>query len=293
MSVSNYIASIRASRDKIHDKLVSMELAQSGDKLAKLANTIEGIPYNKELKGSVQEGGTYAIPQGYHDGKGYVQGVGGGGNYELMPPQEVEPTKSGFTVDKGDYYGLSGVTVKPIPDIYQDVSDVNVLPGEVLSGKIYVDSDGTPTPGEMDNNGTVNKTLDTTTTEWPIAKGYHSGEGKMRIVLETKTNVEPQRDIVAVEPTPGKVLSKVTIAPIPTNLQDVTPVTAEGQYVLEDYTIVDSSGTPVDGTMPNKGAINGSIDGLITTSYTVPAGYHNGNGTVSLTNDIENALAAI
>ena len=45
--------------------------------------------------------------------------------------------------------------------------------------------------------------------------------------------------------------------------------------------------------MANNGAITGTIDGLTTTSYTVAAGYHNGSGTVSLTSDIEDALAAI
>ena len=41
-----------------------------------------------------------------------------------------------------------------------------------------------------------------------------------------------------------------------------------------------------------NGAIQATIDGLTTTSYTVPAGHTTG-GTVSLTSDIEDALAAI
>jgi len=44
--------------------------------------------------------------------------------------------------------------------------------------------------------------------------------------------------------------------------------------------------------MVNNGAISATIDGLTTTSYSVPSGYTTG-GTVSLTNDIETALAAI
>ena len=39
--------------------------------------------------------------------------------------------------------------------------------------------------------------------------------------------------------------------------------------------------------------INATIDGLTVTSYTIPSGRHSGYGTVSLTSDIENALAAI
>ena len=44
--------------------------------------------------------------------------------------------------------------------------------------------------------------------------------------------------------------------------------------------------------MTNNGAITATIDGLTVTSYSVPAGYTSG-GTVSLTDDIEQALAAI
>ena len=44
--------------------------------------------------------------------------------------------------------------------------------------------------------------------------------------------------------------------------------------------------------MVNNGAMNKSIDGLTTTSVTIPSGYTSG-GTVSMTTDIETALAAI
>ena len=55
-------------------------------------------------------------------------------------------------------------------------------------------------------------------------------------------------------------------------------------------------GTKITGTMANNGQISATITGLgsVTgdTQYTIPAGYTTG-GTVSLTNDIETALAAI
>ena len=51
-------------------------------------------------------------------------------------------------------------------------------------------------------------------------------------------------------------------------------------------------GEEVEGSIVSNGAISGSINGLTTMSYTIPAGYTTG-GTVSLTNDIETALAAI
>ena len=62
--------------------------------------------------------------------------------------------------------------------------------------------------------------------------------------------------------------------------------------MLTGKAIVNAAGETVQGSMPNNGAVNGSFDGLTTTSYTVPAGYTSG-GSVSLTDDIETALAAI
>ena len=45
--------------------------------------------------------------------------------------------------------------------------------------------------------------------------------------------------------------------------------------------------------MTDQGTVTATIDGITTSSYTIPAGKHSGSGTVSLTNDIETALAAI
>lgn len=74
--------------------------------------------------------------------------------------------------------------------------------------------------------------------------------------------------------------------------QDVSSVTAAAADVLANKVIVNSEGELVTGTMPNNGAVNAEIDGLTTTTYQVAAGYTSG-GTVSLTDDIETALAAI
>ena len=97
----------------------------------------------------------------------------------------------------------------------------------------------------------------------------------------------------SVTPTAGKVLSKVTVAAIPAAYQDVTGVTATADKVLDGSVFVDSDGEAVEGTMANKGAVSATINGLTVSSYTIPTGYHNGLGKVSLTNDIEAALAAI
>ena len=85
----------------------------------------------------------------------------------------------------------------------------------------------------------------------------------------------------------------MTVNPIPDQYQDVSGVTTTAPDVLDGTYFVDKTGALVEGSMPDRGTVTASIDGLTTTSYTISAGKHSGSGTVSLTNDIENALAAI
>lgn len=292
MSVATYITAIESSRNVIRNKLIELGMAASSDKLDKLAEAIEGIVNQGAVNITVKEGDTVTIPAGYHNGSGTVQGVGGGGNYTLQS-KTATPTKKqqNITPDSG-YYGLSAVTVAAIPEAYQDTSSVTATAADVLTGKVFVTAAGVVTPGEMANNGAVNKTLDVTTVTYTIPKGYHSGSGKVQLVLETKT-VTPTKSKQEITPTAGKVLSKVTVEAIPDQYQDVTPVTATAAHVLDGDIFVDATGAQVEGSMPNKGTVAGTIDGMSATSYTIPAGYHNGSGTVSLTDDIENALKAI
>ena len=292
MSVATYISAIESSRNTIRNKLIELGMAESGDKLEALATAIEGIINRGAVSITVQEGDTYTIPEGYHNGNGTVSGVAGGGNYTLQA-KTATPTKKQQSIspDNG-YYGLSGVTVAAIPEAYQDVSSVTAGAGDVLTGKVIVTKDGEVTPGEMVNNGAVDKTLDVTTITYTVPKGYHNGSGKVKIILETKT-VTPTKTKQEIAPTAGKVLSKVTVEPIPDKYQDVSHVNTKAENVLDGDVFVDETGAPVEGTMPNNGAVDVTIDGLTTTSCEIPKGYHDGTGTVSLTDDIAKALAAI
>ena len=120
--------------------------------------------------------------------------------------------------------------------------------------------------------------------------GSYSGEG---VNLQTKT-VTPTKSQQSITADEGyDALSQVTVEPIPDNYGDVSGVTAAEADVLANKIFVDASGAEKAGTMPNNGAVSATIDGLTTSTYTVPAGYHSGTGTVSLNGDIEAALAAI
>ena len=192
MSIATQISRLETDRNTIRAKLVELGMATSTDKFDALAEAIVNLINRGAVSVSVKEGETYTIPAGYHNGSGTVSGVSGGGNYNLQS-KTATPTKKqqNVTPDEG-YYGLSDVTVAPIPDAYQDVSSVTAGAADVLAGK--------------------------------------------------------------------KIVSK--------------------------------NGEVIDGTIPVNGAIHATIDGLTTTSYTIPVGHTTG-GTVSLTSDIEDALAAI
>ena len=297
MSTATEITRLQTARNTIRNKMVNLGLGESTDLLDDLADEIDGIVNQGAVTATVQEGDTYTIPAGYHNGSGTVSGVGGGGNYQLQS-KSVTPTKSQQSVspDSG-YYGLSGVTVAAIPEAYQDVTAVTAAAGDVLATKIIVAADGTVTTGTMPNNGTVSKTLDATSgnQSYTVPAGYHNGSGAVGIVLEEKsaTPGDSAQDII---PTEGKVLSKVTVVAVPVKYGDTIgddAVAANILYGKKAHSNSSGSAVALTGTMVNNGAVTATIDGLVTTSYTVPAGYHNGSGTVSLDNSIETALAAI
>nr|DAJ76437.1 MAG TPA: hypothetical protein [Caudoviricetes sp.] len=293
MSTQTEITRLQTARNKLRTWLVGLGLAASTDKLDALTDKAAAIKNNGAVDANVKEGESYTIPAGYHNGSGTVKGVSGGGNYNLQA-KSVTPTKEqqSITPDQG-YYGLSGVTVGAIPENYQDVSATTAAPGDVLANKVFIDADGVTQAGTMPDNGAVSKVLDATTgnQEYTVPAGKHSGKGKVSVVLETKsaTPAEAAQDIT---PTKGKVLGKVTVGAIPDKYKDVSGVTAGAADVLDGKFIVLADGSKVEGTMANNGAIAKTIDGLTQTSVDIPAGYTSG-GTVGLTDDIENALAAI
>lgn len=133
-----------------------------------------------------------------------------------------------------------------------------------------------------------------------IPQGYHSGSGTVSAVggggnyeLQSKT-VQPTYSEQTVTPDTGKYgLDSVTVGAIPSSYVDVSGVTVTADKVLTGSTFVASDGTTKNGSMANQGKKTLTMDGLSTTSVTIPKGYHDGTGSVSLTNAIETALSEI
>ena len=176
----------------------------------------------------------------------------------------------------------------------------------------------------IENRGAVTGSIATKAGAYTVPQGYHNGEGSVSIASAEQQKLIPGNikmgvTILGVEGaysgegvnlqsktvTPTKAqqqitadegydaLSQVTVEAIPANYADVSGVTAGAGDVLANKIFVGPDGAETAGAMANNGALRAAIDGLTQTSYTVPQGYHNGSGTVSLTGDIEEALAAI
>ena len=63
-------------------------------------------------------------------------------------------------------------------------------------------------------------------------------------------------------------------------LPDLSSVNASASDVVAGKKFVDGQGTVVDGTLMNRGAVTQTLTPSSST-YTIPAGYHNGSGTVT------------
>lgn len=290
MSIATELSRIQTDRNTIRSKLVSLGLAASTANLDDCANAIEGIANNGAVTATVQEGDTYTIPAGYHNGTGTVSGVTGGGNYSLQS-KTITPTRSqqAITPDAG-YYGLSDVLVGAIPENYHDVSSSNVTAEDVLANKVFVTSEGRVTTGTMMNIGAVNKTLDAGTKSYTVPRGYHNGQGTVSLTIQDIT-VTPKTTSQNIKPTQGKVIYNVKVDPIPSEYVDTSDATATAAGLLVGQTAY-IDGEKVTGTMPNNGDLTATLDGLTTTYCVIPVGYAAG-GTISLGSDIEEALAAI
>ena len=174
------------------------------------------------------------------------------------------------------------------------------------------------------DNGAVSGTIAEKAGAYTVPKGYHNGSGTVAIApaeqekliagniksgvtilgvtgsyagesskLQTKT-VTPTKAQQQVTADEGyDALSQVTVEPIPASFADVTAVTADEPDVLATKVFVDAAGVKKTGTMVNNGSVKGTINGMTEQAYTIPAGYHDGTGTVAMGGEVEAALAAI
>ncbi len=139
----------------------------------------------------------------------------------------------------------------------------------------------------MINRGAVSVQIKEGET-YTIPEGWHNGSGTVsgvagggEYLLQPTRTVTPTKTQQNITPDSGFYgLEGVTVLAIPSIYQDTSSVTATAADVLTGKVIVLADGTVKAGTMPNNGAVSGTVNGITATAVEVPAGYTSG-GTVT------------
>ena len=106
-----------------------------------------------------------------------------------------------------------------------------------------------------------------------INKLVVGNETKFDLTADTVTADKLLKDITAHDKSGAPITGTCTYD---ADTQDATAAVAE---ILEGKTAY-ARGAKLTGTMPNKGAVSGTI--ATKEAYTIPMGFHDGSGTVSL-----------
>ena len=118
------------------------------------------------------------------------------GGARLQPKTEVPGENQQIVTPDEGYYGLSQVTIQPIPADYKDVSDIDIDPNCVLNGIQYVDKTGYKT-GSMQDIGSLDMVIDGENAYTTVAQGY-TGGGVIRFNAPFSGAVYPWKTIDSV-----------------------------------------------------------------------------------------------
>ena len=157
-----------------------------------------------------------------------------------------------------------------------DPSDATATSSDILTGKTaYIggETQGNPTAGTMTNNGAVSATIDVRSghTSYTVPAGYHNGSGTVSLQTETKS-ATPTEGSQTITPTSGKVLSSVTVNPIPSTYGNVSNATATAATILNGYKAViknaNGEAELVTGTYSGGGGGGATVLSNITSGST-------------------------
>ena len=250
-----------------------------------------GIAGSMTNRGAINQSlginGTYAIPAGYHNGSGQVT--------QSIPTKAaatITPGTADQTIAAGQY--LSGVqTVKGDADLVTgniragvdlfgvtgkasvvETADATAVDANVLSGLTYY-RNGAKGTGTIPSKAAA--TITPGTSDQPIAAGQY---------LSGAQTVKGDANLVT-----GNIKSGISIFGVTgkSSVVDTADATAiAGEILAGDTAYV--NGSKVTGTMTNRGAVT------ITPSASpqaIPAGYHNGSGSVAAGNPLINGQGSI
>ena len=128
-----------------------------------------------------------------------------------------------------------------------DLSGITAAAEDILAGKKSVDATGAEITGTMTNQGAWSTTK-TSNGSVTIPAGYHNGSGKVTVNVSSTTTIPTDGDAATSDVLTGKTFY--------------------------------SGGSKKTGAMTNRGAWTSTATS--NGSVTIPAGYHNGSGKVTV-----------
>lgn len=258
---------------------------------AKASHVLEGRVFvdssGAEVEGTISECGSPTVqltpasssvditPGYYSGGRAFID----------LEEKTVTPTKEQQIVEPSWDKVLSKVTVEPIDESLHDVSGVTATPGDVRSGKVFVDADGNEVAGvwsgsSIDVSGVTATAADVLTGKtivdaegnkvdgtmpnrgaigtkkltpdaggyYNIQKGYY--ESGVLMVQRKEISVVPSKSLQNFSGvTERTYYDKVYVDPIPDQYQDVSNVTATADDVRAGKVFVDAEGNEVEGAL--------------------------------------------
>lgn len=324
MSIATQIERLQGVRNQIRAKMVALGLSENTDLLQNLADdldkvvlrgdastTLDTSTRSKTLDAGYYTGGIIKVPDDYFpvnstnttvtasdvlSGKTFVSTSGSTvtGTIATASSSDVsgdvkgaDPTKITLTAAKTSGSSSTTATAKAIvtKGLYTGSSNIE----KALTSKTLT---ATAEATLANTNGAVSITAGTSDIVKTSTGDYSNGFITKITVSPTPSEEQtatPTNKVQTVDPTPGKLLSKVTVNAIPSPYFNTSGVTATAGTVLKDYKFVNSSGATVTGTIATadssnvSGFVSGSNPEKITLTTEKTSGSSSTTATASAT----------
>ena len=298
MSIATQIERLQGVRNQIRAKMVALGLSENTDLLQNLADDLDKVALrgdasttldtstrSKTLDAGYYTGGTIKVPDDYFpvnstnttatasdvlSGKTFV-GTSGStvtGTIATASSSDVsgnvkgtDPTKITLTAAKTLGSSSTTATAKAIvtKGLYTGSSNIEK---DLTSKTLTATAEATL----ANTNGAVSITAGTSDIIKTSTGDYSNGFITKVTVSPTPSEEQtatPTNAVQTVDPTPGKLLSKVTVNAIPSPYFNTSGVTATASTVLEGYKFVNSNGPTITGTIATASSsnISGSVSG--------------------------------